>query len=172
MGPDRDPAHPSAGAEPFEALGPLETRVDPPMGRMGARVEHTAPLARSSDSAERGPGCERFRRESRLRSPQDFARVRRKGKRQQGRWLTLSYARQPAEPRPTRVGFSVSKRVGPAVTRNRVKRRLREAIRRLLWKTVPGWDMMVAARPEAATATAADLAEEVCALLTRARLLR
>ena len=73
---------------------------------------------------------------------------------------------------PARIGFSVSKRVGSAVIRNRVKRRLREAIRRRLWKTQPGWDMILIARPEAADAQYAALADEVYDLLRRARLLR
>ncbi len=132
---------------------------------------------------ERTTGRERFRREARLRSSQDFQRVRRRGRRQQGRYLTLMYARRaeaaPAEPGapdsarlPARIGFSVNKRVGSAVRRNRVKRRLREAIRRRLWKTQPGWDMIVAVRPEAADADYADLASELEDLLIRARLLR
>lgn len=140
---------------------------------------------------ERTSGRERFRRDSRLRSPQDFQRVRRKGRRQQGQWLTLTYARRQPPAAPTeaqtdaktdakteatplisRIGFSVSKRVGDAVTRNRVKRRLREAVRRRLWKTQPGWDMIVIARPEAASADYAELAGELHDLLTQARLLR
>jgi len=114
--------------------------------------------------------------------------VRRRGRRQQGQWLTLAYVRRADAPRlpdvseesdgaqvkatPARIGFSVSKRVGSAVIRNRVKRRLREAIRRRLWKTLPGWDMILIARPEAADAEYAALADEVHDLLRRARLLR
>ena len=143
---------------------------------MGSReVEHDGRVARTT-------GSERFRRESHVRSSQDFQRVRRRGKRQQGQWLIVMYARRPGEAAtpdtpdaaclPTRVGFSVSKRVGSAVRRNRVKRRLREAVRRRLWNAQPGWDMIVIARPEAADADYAALASELQDLLTRARLLR
>ena len=137
------------------------------------------------DCVERTTGQERFRKASHLRSSQDFQRVRRRGKRQQGQYLTLVYARRAdvvaasAEPGvsggvslPSRIGISVNKRVGVAVRRNRVKRRLREAIRRRLWKTQPGWDMIVIARPEAADAEYTVLASELYDLLIRARLLR
>ncbi|MDE3231339.1 MAG: ribonuclease P protein component [Chloroflexota bacterium] len=138
------------------------------------------------ERVERTTGQERFRRESRLRAAGDFQRVRRRGRRQQGVYLTLAYARRVAEAAPedgadgaearpslpSRIGFSVSKRVGKAVTRNRVKRRLREAVRRRLWKAQPGWDMIVTARPEAATAEYAALAGELYDLLSRARILR
>lgn len=137
------------------------------------------------DRVERTTGQERFRKESHLRSSQDFQRVRRRGRRQQGQYLTLVYARRadvaPASAElgvsgsaslPARIGFSVNKRVGSAVRRNRVKRRLREAIRLRLWKTQPGWDMIVIARPEAADADYTALASELEELLIRARLLR
>ena len=131
-------------------------------------MEHDGQVERTTER-------ERLRRESRLRSSQDFQRVRRRGRRQQGQWLTLAYARRASDAEttlPSRIGFSVNKRVGTAVTRNRVKRRLREAIRKRLWKAQPGWDMIVIARPEAADAEYTKLASELYDLLTRARLLR
>jgi ribonuclease P protein component len=134
-------------------------------------------VERENDLTRTKPGDhgERFRRESRLRSAADFQRVRRVGKRRQGKYLTLSFARAPqdpdresAEPPSTRVGFSVSKRVGDAVTRNRVKRRLREAVRRCLWQVAPGWDMIVTARPEAASADYIALRDDVTTVLAQA----
>ena len=51
----------------------------------------------------------------------------------------------------TRVGFSVSKRIGNAVVRNRVKRRLREMVRQMY---IPdGWDIVFIARTPLAGAT-------------------
>ncbi|TET17877.1 MAG: ribonuclease P protein component [Dehalococcoidia bacterium] len=70
----------------------------------------------------------------------------------------------------SRYGFSVSRRVGKAVTRNRVKRLLREILR--LTPLEPGWDIIFIARPVAATADYANLKESVRGLLLRAGLLK
>jgi ribonuclease P protein component len=69
----------------------------------------------------------------------------------------------------TRFGFVVSKRVGKAVVRNRVRRRLREIIRTAGLKE--GFDLVVTARPEAATGNFDALRQETQLLLRRARLI-
>ena len=69
----------------------------------------------------------------------------------------------------SRYGFSVAKRVGKAVTRNRVKRLLREILRLKLIK--PGWDIVFIARPAAAGADYVSLEKSVTGLLSRAQLL-
>jgi len=69
----------------------------------------------------------------------------------------------------SRYGFSVSKRVGKAVTRNRVKRLLREILRQT--SLVPGWDIIFIARSTAATADYASLKKSVEGLLSQAQLL-
>ncbi len=123
------------------------------------------------ERTERISGEARFRRTNRLRSPRDFARVRSAGRRVNGRLLSLGYA--PGEPEaPVRIGFSVSKRVGGAVVRNRVKRRLREAARQKVTSLVAGWDIVIAARPAAAQAAFVVLDTELRELLTRAALWR
>lgn len=51
------------------------------------------------------------------------------------------------------VGFTASKKIGNAVTRNRAKRRLRAAARALMPRLArPGWDYVLVARPEATVA--------------------
>jgi len=70
----------------------------------------------------------------------------------------------------SRYGLLVSKRVGKAVTRNRVKRLLREVLR--LTPLEPGWDIIFIARSRAGSASYAELEKSVVSLLSRARLLR
>jgi len=118
----------------------------------------------------------RWRRTSRLRASADFQRARRRGRTVQGQWLTVTYARAEAvaegdEP-PARIGFSVSRRVGGAVVRNRVKRRLREIMRKRLSHVAPGWDIVITARASAAEAEYPALEEDVRELFSRARLWR
>ena len=69
----------------------------------------------------------------------------------------------------SRYGFSVSKQIGKAVKRNRVKRLLREILRVTSLK--PGWDIIFIARRLAAGADYADLEKAARSLLLRAQLM-
>ena len=103
-----------------------------------------------------------------LRSTEDFRRVRRSGRSWAHPLLVLFVA--PGTEPATRVGISVSKRVGGAVVRNRVKRRIREIMREQLSSLRPGWDLMIVARQGSATATYAELSEAMTRLLGKAAL--
>jgi ribonuclease P protein component len=62
---------------------------------------------------------------------------------------------------PPKVGFTVSRAVGPAVVRNRVKRRLRHLMAGYLQSLPEGSLLVLRANPPAATASQADLAAEL-----------
>jgi ribonuclease P protein component len=71
----------------------------------------------------------------------------------------------------TRVGFSVSKKLGKAVRRNLVKRRMRDIIRAISGRLANGYDIVIAARPAATDAAFDVLRAGVIEALQRAGLL-
>jgi ribonuclease P protein component len=84
----------------------------------------------------------------RLSRSADFDRVFRQGRSQANRVLVLYAFPRPGEPEP-RLGLSVSRKVGGAVERNRVKRLLREAFEAEASRAPAGHDVVLVARPEA-----------------------
>jgi ribonuclease P protein component len=107
---------------------------------------------------------------NRLRDRADFAAVRQHGRRWRGALLIINVVRQAAQG-PSRFGFVVSRRIGKAVARNRVKRRLRAIIRRHVAGLVRGYDVVIIARPEVSGASFAELNDAALDLLRLARLM-
>lgn len=99
--------------------------------------------------------------ESRLRRAGDFRDTMRQGVRA-GRSCLVMHARRTEQP-PSRAGFIVSKAVGKAVVRNRVKRQLRHLAAAALPSTPFPVDVVVRALPAVG---AGDLAEEFNSALT------
>ena len=112
-----------------------------------------------------------MKREQRLRSPADFRRVRDVATRGWPNRLLVLHA-APNELGRARVGITVSGRVGNAVVRNKVRRRLREALRARYPGLVPGKDLVIAARPASASVSFQELCQALDALLARAGALR
>ncbi|MBN2099290.1 MAG: ribonuclease P protein component [Dehalococcoidia bacterium] len=106
-----------------------------------------------------------MRREERLTRSSDFARVHGQGKSWANRLLVMRAI--PSGREQNRVGFSVNKRVGNAVARNRVKRILREAVRSKAWE--PGWDVVFIARSGIAMASFHDIEQAVDDLAERSK---
>jgi ribonuclease P protein component len=104
---------------------------------------------------------------NRLRRAPDFAAAVRGGRRAGRNSLVLHLRSVPEAELPARVGLVVGRSVGPAVTRNRVKRRLRAILRPHLERLPAGSVLVVRALPPAATAGSAALAADVDAGLAR-----
>ncbi len=105
----------------------------------------------------------------RLKDAEAFQRVYRVGQ----SWATplLVLRASPNQLLHSRVGYSTSKRLGKAVVRNRLKRRLREAVRARSAQLMNGWDIVLIAREPSREATFAQLSAALERLLTQARLL-
>jgi ribonuclease P protein component len=87
-------------------------------------------------------------RRGRLSRSAEFERVYRQGRSSANRHLVLYTFPNPSVEHP-RLGLSVSRKVGGAVERNRVKRLLRESFDHAREGLRPGHDLVVVARPEA-----------------------
>lgn len=126
----------------------------------------------------------------RLRRSTDFAAAVRSGRRA-GRGAVVVHLDQPGAPTgphpdaalseparfadvehistPARAGFVVSKAVGGAVVRNKVRRRLRHLVRERLGTLSPGTTLVVRALPAAADLSYARLAADLDAAIAAAR---
>ena len=117
---------------------------------------------RDSESVIRADPSQAFGGEFRLKRTVDFQRVQRTGRRIHGRHLIVVVL-QNGLGHP-RFGLAVSRRVGTAVIRNRVKRWLREAVRRERG-AVAGYDVVLISRPSAPQAGYRRVYEEVARAL-------
>ncbi len=87
-------------------------------------------------------------RRYRLSRSRDFAAVYRQGRSVSTRYLTLHWFPREDDPEGVpRLGLAVPKSVGPSVTRNRIKRQLREIWRDLGHGAAAGHDYVLVARP-------------------------
>lgn len=102
---------------------------------------------------------ERWPKSRRLRKRGEYLRMQRIGRRRgSGRLVVLCAASRRGD---SRLGITVSRKVGNAVTRNRIKRWVREVFRRIRPAVQPAQDILVIARPEAAAASYDDVRAEM-----------
>ncbi len=126
------------------------------------RAPYTEKKARQMKEAAsgltRGKPDLRFPRETTIRSRADYLKVQNTGKRTRGRNLIILFIDNGLP--ITRFGITVSRKTGNAVTRNRIKRRLREIQRQNRSRFVSGKDMVVIATRQAPGASYAELERE------------
>jgi ribonuclease P protein component len=80
----------------------------------------------------------------RIRRGKEYSYIYKNSRRMQGKYIIV-FTRENQLPH-NRFGIVTSKKIGNAVTRNRAKRQIREAIRKNLKKLRPGYDMVIVAR--------------------------
>jgi len=129
--------------------------------RQDTRVSHSHEHAGRPKGSRPSPsqGAQAANRLTSLKTDAAFRRLRRG---RVGRGKTLSLRWLPTRRSEVRVGIVVSKKVGNAVVRNRVRRRLRELLRKT---HLPSCDLMVIARPQAAAASYRELARDLAQAL-------
>ena len=111
-----------------------------------------------------------FPKTRRLTHRSQFERVKRDGVTHRAKYLILNKL-QLESSGPWRAGFITSRPLGGAVVRNRVRRRLREIVRRHQHELREGFWFVLVARYQAATAAYSDLEHEVLRLMRRASIL-
>jgi ribonuclease P protein component len=114
-------------------------------------------------------------KQNRLRARQDFTTVYQKGIRQNRFALGLRAYRRHADyqtQQPLRVGISISTKVSKrAVVRNRIKRRLRAALRQLLPRLNNGWDLIIVVYPNALGCDYSEFLQQLEQLLVQTEIL-
>jgi ribonuclease P protein component len=102
-----------------------------------------------------------------LRSREDFARIGAKGSSRADRLMVVRFV--PNGRDHDRFGISTGRRLGGAVQRNRLRRRLREILRRAPNESGHGWDILIVVRPPAAEASFDELRTALERLLRSVR---
>ena len=123
---------------------------------------------RPTEEARRVPPGERctFPKSSRLRTRKEFLAVQRSGKRRPTAHFLL--VRSPNAGGPTRLGVTVTRKIGNAVVRNRLKRAVREAFRHRRTHFRAGFDVVVIARRGSEALAPLAIVDEVAAALDAA----
>ncbi|MCB1229891.1 MAG: ribonuclease P protein component [Verrucomicrobiae bacterium] len=102
----------------------------------------------------------RFPRDRRITSRRLFQRVRNQGESYGGHFLVLGVLKDERLADPVKIGYITTRRLGNAVTRNRVRRRLRGVLQRTGERLKPGYCLVLVARNRAAEASSEALEKE------------
>ncbi|QQE74460.1 ribonuclease P protein component [Brevibacillus composti] len=110
-------------------------------------------------------------RSHRLRKNEHFQEVFQKGSSAANKQFVLYSCKQEGQA-AFRAGISVSKKIGNAVIRNRVKRKVREAISRLERAIPPDMDVVIIARPGVEDMSVDDIEQSLIHVMKRAKVIR
>src|SRR5437868_4741153 len=121
---------------------------------------------KNSPSATRGNRTPGFPKSARILRSKDFRRVYDHGAKFSGPLFSAFYLRNNEE-RGVKVGFTCPRALGGAVIRNRIKRRVREAMRARLDRIGAGWEIVINPRVRAMTEPFARLEQELEKLVQR-----
>lgn len=174
------------GRRPDEADLPAESYSSETKSRVSRENEHSrwpghleaapgegpeAPRSRDSLEVNVTGRTGRFQRADRLLSSQEFRRVGRHGERLATRYFVVlvTGTEMPEEKDRRRLGVTVSRRVGNAVVRNRIKRGVREWFRRSREQLDSPIDLVVIARSPASSLSGREISETLDEMLFSGR---
>jgi ribonuclease P protein component len=156
----------------------IEEGPSAPPGDELERATQEHPSAPPGDELERATARQTFPRRLRLQRRREFLRVQRSGAKHHTRFFLVFVApsllrgRAPSSPAggglpSTRLGVTVTRKVGKAVKRNRIKRLVREAFRREHHGLPAGLDMVWVAKRDAVESTLEAVVHDMRALAGR-----
>ncbi|MDG1400709.1 MAG: ribonuclease P protein component [Candidatus Binatia bacterium] len=118
---------------------------------------------RPTDGASRFPRSHSFPKEVRLRKRREFLALRHTGKRMRSK--NFLFVRHLAGEVPVQLGITVTKKIGGAVARNRIKRGVREGFRHIREKMPLGGKVLVIAQRGSADLLPREIQAEIQAIL-------
>ena len=181
--PQEPQAHPWISQAHEDAVWPRDHPSPPPQRPPAADRDDLKEVDRLAPAVAPDRRRERLPRAARVRHRTDYLAIQNRGRRVAGPNLLLFAlaspgsatlegpegppGRQSRQGRQGRIGITVSKKVGNAVVRNRVKRWIRECYRRSRPQFPARLDLVVVARPAAAAASHAVVCRELTTLARR-----
>jgi ribonuclease P protein component len=112
-----------------------------------------------------------MKKEQRIKKNEEFQEVFKKGKSTANRQFVI-YSLKKEDQQVFRIGLSVSKKVGKAVTRNRIKRSVKEIFHKYSEQLQPGRDYVVIARIPTANMDFHEIEKSLLHVLNRANVLK
>ena len=109
-----------------------------------------------------------LKRENRLKKRYQYSYVYREGSHVSGKFLVLYFT--PSKTKNIKVGFAVTKKIGHAIKRNKIRRRLREIVRNYLPNLKENCNIILVAKESSKEASFVSLADEFANLTKKANI--